>query len=237
MSEGWMAEGARLVGIVGRLAVYPPVRLALPARRILAYLSLRGQPVTRRVAAADLWPDVTDDVARTNLRRAVWHVPAGWVDSLGDELHLRAHTDVAQAQAAAARALDGAELTLAEITLLSDDVLPGWDEEWVLPLQDAFRLLRVQALEAACRSMTASGHLALAIQAGAAALAAEPLCESAAEALIDAHLAQRNRYQAAQCFRTLAGHLHRELGVPPSPALRSRLQDLGLAGHEAPARS
>jgi len=217
-----------MIGIVGRLGAYPMVRLSLPARRILAYLAVRGQPVARRVAAADLWPDVPDEVARANLRRGVWHLPAGWVDSVDGELILNARTDLAQAQGAAARALNGEALTFAEITLLTEDILPGWHDEWVLPVQDAFRLLRVQALEAACRTMTASGHLALAIQAGAAALAAEPLCESAAEALIDAHLAQRNRYHAAQCFRSLATHLHRELGVLPNAALSQRLEKIGL---------
>ncbi|RYF13706.1 MAG: transcriptional regulator [Comamonadaceae bacterium] len=221
-------DDGRLVGVVGRLGVYPLVRLSLPARRILAYLALRGQPVARRVAAADLWPDVPDDCARTNLRRSVWHLPAGWVASVGDELHLQAQTDLAAAHAAAARALDGLELTLADITLLSDDVLPGWHDEWVLAQQEAFRLLRVQALEAACRTMRASGHLALSIQAGAAALAAEPLCESAAEALIDAYLAQSNRHQARQCFLSLAGRLRSELGVAPQPGLLHRLDELGL---------
>ena len=76
--------------------------------------------------------------------------------------------------------------------------------------------------------MAASGSHALATQAGAAAIAAEPLRESAAEALINAHLAQRNRYEAAQCFRTLAKRLHDELGVSPDPSLTKRLVAIGL---------
>ena len=119
---GQGSDNNRMIGIVGRLGAFPLVRLSLPARRILAYLAIRGQPVARRVAAADLWPDVPDDVARANLRRGVWHLPAGWVDSVGDELLLNARTDLAIAQRAAARALDGEELTLAEITLLTEDV-------------------------------------------------------------------------------------------------------------------
>jgi DNA-binding SARP family transcriptional activator len=71
--------------------------------------------------------------------------------------------------------------------------------------------------------MTASGQLTLATQAGAAALAAEPLRESAAEALIEAHLAQRNRFEALRCFRSLAQRLESELGVEPDPALVERL--------------
>ena len=53
--------------------------------------------------------------------------------------------------------------------------------------QDAFRLLRVQALEAACRTMAASGNYALATQAGAAAIAAEPLRNPLPKHCITAH--------------------------------------------------
>jgi DNA-binding SARP family transcriptional activator len=77
--------------------------------------------------------------------------------------------------------------------------------------------------------MAATGQHSLATQAGAAAFAAEPLRESAAEALIDAHLAQRNRYEAALCFRSLAEHLRDELGVTPDPALTERLVAIGLS--------
>lgn len=224
-----MVHARRVIAIVGGLGVYPMVRLSLPGRRILAYLSLRGQPVARYVASSNLWPDLPDDVGRANLRRALWHLPRGWVSAVGHELVLEAETDISKAHHVAARALSGEPLTLDEITLLSNDILPGWHEEWVLPAQEAFHLLRVQALEAACRTMAASGSHALATQAGAAALAAEPLRESAAEALIDAHLAQRNRHEAAQCFRTLTQRLRDELGVSPDPSLTERLVQIGLA--------
>lgn len=213
----------RRIAIVGRLGVYPMMRLSLPGRRLLAYLALRRQPVARGLASAQLWPDVSDDSGRANLRRALWHVPRGWVAAIGDDLMLDAESDFEAAHRIAARALAGEPLALEEIALLSNDVLPGWHEEWVLPEHDAFHMLRVQALETACRTMVSSGQYCLAIQAGAAAVVAEPLHESAAEALIDAHLAQRNRYQAMQCFRMLAQRLAQELGVEPDPALAARV--------------
>src|SRR5258708_17499673 len=132
-----MVNGKRIVAIVGRLGVYPAVRLSLHARRILAYLALRGQPVSRGVATAELWPDYPDDVGRANLRRALWHLPPGWVAVLGDELALNADTDLQRANDAAARALAGEALTLDDINLLSTDILPGWVEEWALPAQEA----------------------------------------------------------------------------------------------------
>jgi DNA-binding SARP family transcriptional activator len=221
----------RQVAVIGRLGVHPMIRLPLPARRLLAFLALHEQPVTRGAAAAHLWPDQPEEQGRANLRRALWQLAKGWVITTGDELLLNAETDIAHARHIAARAIEGGELTLGEIELLSEDVLPGWHEEWVLPQQDAFRLLRVQALEAACRTMVATGHLPLATQAGAAALAAEPFRESAAEALIDAHLAQRNRYEAALCLRTFADRLEGELGVSPDPSLVERLHGITLRHH------
>jgi len=218
----------RRVAIVGRLGVYPMVKLSLAGRRLLAYLALQRQSVRRGVASAELWPDMTDEAGRANLRRALWRLPRGWVDAFGDELVLDAESDLADAHRTAARALAGEPLTLGEIEVLSNDILPGWHDDWVLTAQETFRLLRVQALEAACRTMAASGAHALATQAGAAAVAAEPLRESAAEALIEAHLAQRNRYEAAQCFRSLAHRLHVELGVLPDPALTERVASFGL---------
>ena len=220
-----MALTGRIIAIVGRRGVYPMVRLPLPARRILAYLALRGSPVARAVASAELWPDSPEDVGRANLRRAIWNTPAGWIASRDQELVLDAATDLSEAEAAAAKAIGGAELQLEEIKLLSNDILPGWHDEWVIVHQERFHLLRVQALESACRTMTASGHLALATQAGAAALSAEPLRESAAEALIEAHLAQSNRYEAMRCFRSLAKRLEVELGVAPHQSLVERLSD------------
>ncbi len=120
-------------------------------------------------------------------------------------------------------------MNLFEIGQLSSDLLPGWNEEWVLPIQDTFRLLRVQALEAACRTMAISGKHALATQAGQAALAAEPLRESAAAALIDAYLKEFNRDRARQCYKSFAKRLQDELGVAPQPALQARLAAFGLA--------
>ena len=146
----------------------------------------------------------------------------------GSDLILDADTDFARARLAAGRAISGEALTLEEIALLSNDLLPGWHEDWLIGAQDSFHLLRVQALEAACRTMVASGNLVLATQAGAAAVAAEPLSESAVEALISAHLGQHNRHQAAQCFKSLEQRLRTELGVSPDPALTERLVAVGL---------
>ncbi len=218
-----MAADGRMVGIVGRLGVRPMARLSLPARRLLAYLALRGGQISRQRAVEELWPDLPEDVGRANLRRALWQVPQPWIDVVGDELILQAECDLVAARAAVSRAIAGELLDFAEIDLLANDILPGWHEEWVVPAQTEFHMIRVQALEAACRSLTRDDRYALAVRAGAAAVAAEPLRESAAEALIEAHLRQGNRFEAVQCFRALATQLREELGVEPDAALAAQV--------------
>jgi DNA-binding SARP family transcriptional activator len=212
--------------VIGSLGVRPAVRLSIPARRILAYLALRGGSVVRRIAAAELWADCPEDSGRANLRRALWQVPNDWIRVDGDTLLLDAECDLPEGRSAAARAIKGDRLTFDEIDLLGRDILPGWHEEWVVAKQDEFRLLRVQALEAACRTLAAQANHALAVQAGAAAVAAEPLRESATAALIDAHLAQHNRFEAVRCFRALQDRLRDELGVAPEPDLLARMDGL-----------
>ena len=214
-----MTDSGKQISIVGRLGVFPLVRLTLPSRRIFAFLALYADPVSRVIAADHLWADQPEAQARANLRRALWQSPPGWVVSSSDELHLDASVDLPLARRIAARVLDGGELTLTEISILSNDLLPGWHEEWVIAAQDAFHLLRVQALEAACLTMSTIGHHALATQAGTAALAAEPLRESAAAALIRAHLLEGNRYAADRRFHDFGRTLYAELGVAPNPAL------------------
>src|SRR5262245_31329540 len=127
-----MPTPKRLVAIVGGLGVYPMVRLSLPGRRLIANLCLHSHPVPRNVIAADLWPDRPEDVGRAHLRRALWHLPVGWVSAAGTDVILNAETDLSRARHVAAQAISGEALTLDDITLLSNDILPGWNEEWLI---------------------------------------------------------------------------------------------------------
>ena len=146
----------------------------------------------------------------------------------GDALAVAASVYVSGARVAAERALRGEQITRDEVALLTADVLPGWNDEWLVPLQEDFHDLRVRALEAACRTLVQCGDPQLATQAGVAAVAAEPLRESAVEAVVISHLAEGNRYEAVRCYRSLARLLKTELGVPPNDGLTRRLQHVGL---------
>ena len=148
--------------------------------------------------------------------------------AVGEDLELDAEVDYRTARAVAGAGLAGERLGLEDIRLLSEDLLPGWHEEWTVAAQDSFQMLRVQALEAACRTMAGRREFGLATQAGLAALSGAPLSESAAEALIDAYLCQGNRYAALAFFREFCRRLREELQVVPDAALVMRLQSLGI---------
>lgn len=219
------ATPRRRVTVLGHLGFHPETPVPHQGRRLLALLAVHEEPVARALAAGSLWPDLPESHARANLRRALWLVPPGWVTALDGEVGIDATVDLTTARTLATRCLSGGAVGLREIAALSQDVLPGWDEEWALSARSSFHILRVQALEAACRTLAEEGRCTLAVQAGASAVAAEPLCESAVEALVEAHLLQGNRYAARQCFLALAHALETELGVAPDPALAARITE------------
>ena len=73
------------------------------------------------------------------------------------------------------------------------DVLPQWYEDWVLVERERFRQLRLRTLETLSRQLLLADRFGPALEAGMAAVAAEPLRESAHRAVIAVHLAEGNQ--------------------------------------------
>jgi DNA-binding SARP family transcriptional activator len=84
---------------------------------------------------------------------------------------------------------------------------------------ERFRQLRLNALESLCAVLIANGRAREAVVAGLAAVAGEPLRESAHDVLIQAHLAAGNVGEARRQFRVYRQLLREQLGVSPSPRL------------------
>jgi DNA-binding SARP family transcriptional activator len=85
-----------------------------------------------------------------------------------------------------------------------------------------------------CRELTAARRFGEAVQAGVAAIASEPLRESAHRALIGVHLAEGNVAEAMRRFDACRKLLRTQLGIEPSLDLH-RLMARGRAVG-APAR-
>lgn len=231
-SAPWGASGAP-----GELAVtsvkllrsfelrHGPERVLLPpgTQRLLAFLALDGGVLTRVYVAGSLWIDYSQEAANANLRTALWRlrrVSCPLVDSTATHLSLASEVivDLHAAREAARRATaDGPDFgdEQLESILSAGELLPDWYDDWLVIGREQFRQARLHALEALCGSLTRGGRYGKAIEVGLAAVAGEPLRESAHRAVMRVHLAEGNRHEALRqyqlCRRALA-----PLGLAPS---------------------
>ena len=204
--------------------------LALPtnAQRVLGYLALNNTAHQRHVLAGRLWTSASQERAQANLRTAIWRVRQslpGVVDCSRDSVRLNPAVTVdyrwmnTLAEHLLHRDLTPADLRQVPFGLLSSDLLPGWDEDWLLIERERHRQLRMHALEALSTQLTDIGEYGLAVDCAYAAIAIEPLCESATNALLRACLAEGNRAEALRQFHRFRHMLADETGLRPSPQL------------------
>jgi DNA-binding SARP family transcriptional activator len=99
---------------------------------------------------------------------------------------------------------------------LEGELLPDWYDDWVIKARERFDELRVHALEALSERHLRAGDLARAIEAGLAAVHAEPLRESTHRALIRAYLAEGNHAEALGHYQRFSRHLRDAVGTRPS---------------------
>jgi DNA-binding SARP family transcriptional activator len=234
MTSGTACTRLSLLGGFSLVVDGRPVTLPMQAQRVLAYLSLAdpdhpGQP--RTGLAEHLWGDVPGARANASLRTALWRIRQasdGLVRVSRETVGLdeRVEVDVRARAAQAHRLLaDGPGLRPSDddIRGLRGDLLPGWDEDWLLLERERIRQTQIHALEALARRMCGLGRHLEAIDAALAAIALEPLRESAHGVLIDVFLAEGNLAQARQQFDRYASLLRFELALSPSAELVSRV--------------
>jgi DNA-binding SARP family transcriptional activator len=219
-----------------------PVEITPGGQRLLAFLAVQERPVLAEYVAACLWIDLSSEHARANLRAALDRIRLSEVTLVDAAAgHLRLGDDVS---VDLRDAIDGARMLLSprnEVVegdfdefLLSGDVLPGWHEDWVMIERERLRQLRLHALEALCRRLTSADRLAEAIDVGLAAVAADPLRESAHRVLIQAYLAEGNRAEAVRQCEVYRELLWNGLGVSPSAQLKALMAN-GLTDAEPDA--
>lgn len=217
-----------------------PVQFISSAQRLVAFLALKDKPIGRGYVAGVLWPETTTDRANANLRSSLWRAQRSCrqlVATTGQRLALTpwVAVDIRSAIAFARRVLDQMTTVndLGSWSDLAADLLPDWYDDWVLVERERYHQLRLHALEATCERLTAAGRFGDAIDAGLAAVRAEPLRESAHQILIKAHLAEGNRCEAVRQYQRCRQVLFHELGLEPSPTLRALLP---RSEQEPPAR-
>lgn len=212
------------------------IPLPMNAQRLVCFLALHDQPLLRTFVGGSLWGDSTDLLAGGSLRSALWrlrHATYPVVALTSDHIALSPSlvVDLREGKALAHRVLDPSQELddVAEVNeeVLSVDLLPDWTEDWVLMERESYHQLRLRALEALCRRLSAKGRFGQAVQAGLAAVSGEPLRESARRALIEAHLAEHNVAAALREYESFRQLLHDELGLAPSEDMRALVEGLG----------
>ena len=135
--------------------------------------------------------------------------------------------DLRETSARANRVL-GHECTPDDLFELSEagDLLPDWYDDWLTVERERFRQLRLHALESLAGDLADSGRFAAATDAALAAIASEPLRESAHRTLIKLHLAEGNAAEAVRQYRFYSGLLRGELGLDPSPTMQALVHAL-----------
>jgi DNA-binding SARP family transcriptional activator len=213
------------------------VSLAPSGQRLVAFLALQDRWIPRSLCAGTLWPDSPEVHAAANLRSVLWR--------LNLARHPLVHTSRSDLRLASAVWVDVHEMTGDAERLFRSagagpgtdgdvgvgpsldvdprafgaDLLPDWTDDWVMVERERLRQLRLHALEVLCDRLTSAGRYGEAVQAGLAAVKAEPLRESAQRSLIRAHLAEGNLGEAVRQYRAFRQLLLEELGVTPSAEL------------------
>src|SRR5438034_2756790 len=213
------------------------VPLSSGLQRLLAYLALHERTLPRARVAGILWGDVPDDRAAGNLRSALWRVKQVGLDLVGSareclSLSSAVIVDVREAKRLAHSVMDAESdvcgLDLSELTF-TGELLLGWYDDWVILERERQRQVCLHALECLCERWTSAGQYAKAVMAGIAAVAGEPLRESAHRALIKAFLAEGNAGEARRQYSLYRDTLRRELHLEPSPHVTALLVDLSVS--------
>jgi DNA-binding SARP family transcriptional activator len=204
------------------------LRVRPAGERLLAYLGLRPEPVSRAAVAAALWPECTDTRAAANLRSTLWRLherqPATPVCHHDGIIMLAPNVTVDINELS--DQLDRSRVGEVSIATLRQDVLPDWPEEWLIATREWFRQIRLRALEALSDRYRAAGRLDAALAAGLAVVTCDPLRESAHRRLAQVHMAEGNFAEALRQYQTYRRLARAELGLPPSPQFRALVAPL-----------
>ena len=193
-----------------------------PARLLLVWLALHPGRQPRTLIAADLWPNVHAESARTSLRAAL----SALRRALGDD---------------ADRVLvaDRETLGLAPGVQVDCDrpgeLAPGLAGDWLVGERDRHRVRSSRGLAAAASALEADGDLPAAAEQARERVARDPYSESAVRELVRLTWLAGDRTGALDVYDRFRERLRAGRGVAPSPETKRLVAEL-RAGVARPAR-
>lgn len=211
------------------------VDLPAGSQRLIALLALGGRTSRSRLAGT-LWPETSENRALASLRTGIWrinHVTNGLVSVRGATVELGSFVDVdvrRLVRAGLAALRDGGAPDDVDPIPDGGELLPDWEDEWLLADRERLRQLRLHVLEAVAGRLSRAGRYGLALEAALTALRADPLRESAHRTIIGIHLAEGNVAEARRALDTCHRTLWREVGVEPSQAVWCMVERAGGRG-------
>ena len=212
------------------------ISLPLGAQRLLAFLALQEDGAHHAAAAEQLWPDCTPYRAAANLRSALCQgrrlgcLTA--IESVGPRLMLSPSVcvDLHRVWESARHVTEGVgTLPIDWASLVSDlsrELLPGWSEDWLILERERWDQVRVYALEGLAQQFQVADQYLPALQAALAAMAVDPIRETAHRIVIEVHLAEGNVANALKRYHDYRAFLRRELNVAPSRQMPQLVRDL-----------
>ncbi|MFE7637354.1 BTAD domain-containing putative transcriptional regulator [Kitasatospora sp. NPDC057518] len=237
-SGGVLWDGPRIELLRGFEATGEGHRIALPvsAQHLLAFLALHDGGVPRGAVAERLWPDCTQRRAAANLRTALYHARlrgrAIPVESPGQWLRLApaVRVDLRYARRSARQVVAGLDRLPVNCDAIVDDLaaelLPGWEEEWLTLERERWDQLRLYALEGLAHQLCDAERYLSALQTALAAIAIDPVRETAHRIVVEVHLAEGNLASALRSYQHYRSFLQRELNVAPSPKMTGLVRNL-----------
>jgi DNA-binding SARP family transcriptional activator len=207
-----------------------------PARALLGWLALHPGLHARSSVAAQLWPNVLDESARTSLRTAL----SALRPSTGEHalVATREHVGLAPDVRVDVREfgvlLEESGRELDALALCGGELLEGFDDDWVLVARDAHRERVAELLGSLAAAAAARGDRDGAVGFGRRRAALDPFDEPAQRALMQLLHDAGDRAGALAAYERFADRLRRELGVAVSPSTRALSGEL-RSGPVAPA--
>jgi DNA-binding SARP family transcriptional activator len=207
-------------------------------QELLSYLLIhRGRPHSREALATLLWGDTSTEKSKKYLRQALWHLHAAlnsngngtdvlMVDHDWLSLNPRSNlwTDVSDferaftaAEGVAGRQLDAekAQSLKDAVTLYSDDLLPGYYQDWVLFERERLQNMYLLMLDKLIVYLQFHGEYEVAQGYGVTILRYDPARERTHRQLMHLYSLAGDRTSALRQFERCALALKQELGVRP----------------------
>lgn len=195
------------------------------AQRVLALLGLRHM-LDRSMTAGTLWPSGSERRACANLRSALWRINgvlSGLIRSSRKRLTLdpgvEVDVDTLISLASLLHAGDCPTASGNRLELPVGELLPTWEDEWVLLERARLRQVQLYALTDLARICMTAGDFAGAVDAAHRALRLDTLRESTYRVLVQTYVKTGDYAEALRCFDSYRRLLSTELSIEPSPQM------------------